>query len=510
MAYKPVQYDFFNPMQELVPLVQIYNKAYQAQDKKYEEYMDWLSSSSELLDRDEGAKALKEKYQNDLNIMADALAKGDLRTAHTVDPRRYWYPLKTKQKQAEELSAAIKEQQARRSKYAFSKVFDENTPLGTSPYTYNEVSLDDIEKNGMAYGKDLNELDPEITGQLFNGAVSILSQGYTQQEVIDMIASGDEEIMNRINGEIQKYGITDKGEQTKIKNAFINGMLRQIGVSKAHMSNPRTARQVALEAREDARMKLQDAMDEFNRTGGDYNSLKEIGEAREWEDDKGQTWVAIGSNNYKTRPITDEEAKQKALRENPSLSNNEEALAAAAEKYKNQRIAYGGAYSNAGATRPEKEQKQKSDLEILAKDKYLSNKLRPIVHKGVAYGFSEGKYGSMDYYIPHIVNSKGEIIQVRDLLIDDFIDILIEAGVKDKLTIQNSITMIYGDSSSNPEVKKALDSIQSKLEGSYVRNQKPAPPQQPRDSTTTVVTDTIKGKSGGPGGYVLGAASVTE
>ena len=65
MAYKPVQYDFFNPMQELVPLVQIYNKAYQAQDKKYEEYMDWLSSSSELLDRDEGAKALKEKYQND-------------------------------------------------------------------------------------------------------------------------------------------------------------------------------------------------------------------------------------------------------------------------------------------------------------------------------------------------------------------------------------------------------------------------------------------------------------
>ena len=509
MAYKPVQYDFFNPMEELVPLVNMYNKAYQAQDSRLNEYIDWLSSSSELLNRDEQAMELKRKYENDLNTMADALAVGDLRTAHSVNPRTYLYPLKVKQKQAEELSNAIKEQQSRRSKYAFSRVFDENTPLGSSPYTYDEVSLDDIERNGMAYGKDLNELDPEITGQLFNGAVSILSQGYTQQDVIDMIANGDAEIMNRINGEIQKYGISDKGEQTKIKNAFINGMLRQIGVSKSHMSNPRTARQVALEAREDARLKLQDAMDEFNRTGGDYNSLKEIGEAREWEDDKGQTWVAIGSNNYKTRPITDEEAKQKALRENPSLSGDEEALAAAAEKYKNQRIAYGGAYTNAGATRPDKEQKQKSDLEILAKDKYLSNKVRPIVHEGVAYGFAEGDYMGNKYYIPNIVNSNGEIVQVSNLLIDDFIDILIKAGVKDETAIRNSITMVYGDSSSNPEVQRALNTIKSKLQGSYVKNQKPAPPQQPRDSTT-VVTDTIKGKSGGPGGFNLGAASVKE
>lgn len=330
MAYKPVQYDFFNPMQELVPLVQIYNKAYQAQDKKYEEYMDWLSSSSELLDRDEGAKALKEKYQNDLNIMADALAKGDLRTAHTVDPRRYWYPLKTKQKQAEILSNLIKEQRNGDPQYVYTQRYNENTPLGsiTEGSTYGKKALKDLEDIGKSIGQQINDTNPEVIGYIMNGATALVQQGVPVEQAIEEMM-GDTPLSQMIEQEVNNFQLVDPYEQQKARSAIRNGILQGVGTRTTTMHNSSWRSPEQIERDEDRRKdrEAEEALEYMYRTGGDYSELLRLGKAFEGSNSKGETVVRIGSTTYKTIVLDkdrDAETLMKiAIEKNPELAKPE-------------------------------------------------------------------------------------------------------------------------------------------------------------------------------------------
>lgn len=330
MAYKPVQYDFFNPMKELVPLVEVYNKAYQAQDKKYEEYMDWLSSSSELLDRDEGAKALKEKYQNELNIMADALAKGDLRSAHSIDPRRYWFPLKTKQKQAEILSNLIKEQRSGDSQYVYTQRYDENTPLSsiTEASTYGKKSLSDFAVRGKSIGQQINDTNPEVIGYIMNGATALVQQGVPVEQAIDEMM-GDTPLAQMIEKEVQDSQLVDPYEQQKVRDAIRNGILQGVGTrtTTMHNSSWRSPEQIERDEERRKDREAEEALEYMYRTGGDYSKLLKLGKAFEGSNSKGETVVRIGSTTYKTIVLDkdrDAETLMKiAIEKDPELAKPE-------------------------------------------------------------------------------------------------------------------------------------------------------------------------------------------
>lgn len=245
MAYTAVNYTEFDPLKEFVPLITQYNKEYEEQEKKRDAYLDWISSASSLLQNDSEYQKSYNDYNTKLGLMADALAKGNLNEARSIDIRNAYAKLKQGQQQADILSALIKEQTKNADKYAYSKRYSAQTPLSeiTEASSYTPYSLDEFKSLGQAFGNSLNSTSPDVAGYLFGNAIAILKSGYSQQEVLEMFKQNNSQLNQYINNIKSKIdfgsGEEAKVEEAKIDKAILQGILSKIGESYQTINNPR-------------------------------------------------------------------------------------------------------------------------------------------------------------------------------------------------------------------------------------------------------------------------------
>lgn len=307
MAYTTVKYETLNPREEVLPYALLYEQAYEKEQKRQQEYFDWINSSSEILKNDLDYKDARAKYDQDLATAAEALSRGDLRTARSLDLRGVSSYLKQGEKKAKILSELIKKQEEEADKYAFGKVYSRKTRLKDigDDSSYTKESLDRYRALGLSLGKSINaQASPQEKGTILRNSKILLEQGYSHSQILDMLADSNSNLRQQVDKIRGNSSITDESQLEKIDKAIIEGVLSGVGVTTTAERNPQgfTSPGEALSYKISYNQyEKQKAMDRYNETG-DIRELRKTGtRVTEYGKDEKTgkpTGVVIGNYDY--------------------------------------------------------------------------------------------------------------------------------------------------------------------------------------------------------------------
>lgn len=239
MAYTPVEYKTFNPREEILPYIQLYNKAYDEQEKKQEDYNKFLSSSSELLKNNPTYAGVRQTYEDQLNAMTDALSRGDLMAARQINLRSQYSKLQEGQAKADKLSKLMEAQRTAPKGSIFSHRYTEDDfDSITDMSTYTTQNESTYEKMGEALGNSLIQ-SPEVVASIFDGATTYLRQGYSAQDALKQVLNSNSEIRRNIDQIKASSGIEDEVGQQQIENALIQGIVNNASYKYTSVNDPR-------------------------------------------------------------------------------------------------------------------------------------------------------------------------------------------------------------------------------------------------------------------------------
>lgn len=315
MAYTSLvdTYREIDPVKDYLPYDDKYDKDFEAQQAKAEEFMKAYYSAPEILKRDESYTALNNSISNRVNQIADAITSRDLLKLRSIARQGNLLQDKAKWdagvKKAEKLSSLIEEQRKAGPNAIFDIEYNEHTPLDsiTDQSSYHVQDASTYEALGKSIGTSLSTTAPDVVGSILNNTVALLRSGKSYKEVLDMISNSDSQLAKQIAEIKRNSGITTAKGLQQITDALTRGVISGAHESYSHINDPnyKTRYQRKYEAEQERQLEIAEAVRAANK--GDWSKLEELGEASPIVDPEDSNNVQWYYNNklYHTRKKED-------------------------------------------------------------------------------------------------------------------------------------------------------------------------------------------------------------